>query len=173
MSHKLPLALIVATTENNVIGLNNKMPWHLPEDLKYFKRRTLGKPVIMGRNTWDSLGFALPGRLNIVISRQADLVLEGAEVCADLHQACQRAQIWGQTHDADEVMIIGGAQLYAQTLPIADIVYRTHIHMTCEGDAFFPVLDHSNWNRVEADSHPATAGKPAYTFEVWQPRLDL
>ncbi|MFT0212284.1 dihydrofolate reductase [Pseudomonas sp. F1_0610] len=168
MSHKLPLALIVATTENNVIGLNNKMPWHLPEDLKYFKRRTLGKPVIMGRKTWESLGRPLPSRLNIVVSRQVDLTLEGAEVFADLKQACQRAQMWAQQQAVDEVMIIGGAQLYQQALPIVDRVYRTRIHMTCEGDAFFPELDEQQWHQLEAESYPARESLPAYTFEVWQ-----
>lgn len=166
MRHLLPLGLIVATTENNVIGLDNKMPWHLPEDLKYFKRRTLGKPVIMGRKTWESLGRPLPGRLNIVVSRQADLTLAGAEVVTDLAQAYQRGQEWAQQQAVDEVMIIGGAQLYQQALPMVDKVYRTRIHMQCEGDAFFPELD-SHWQRIEAESHPAEQDKPAYTFEVW------
>ncbi|NLC10609.1 MAG: dihydrofolate reductase, partial [Gammaproteobacteria bacterium] len=94
----LPLSLIVAATRNYVIGQDNEMPWHLPEDLRYFKRRTLGKPVIMGRKTWDSIGRPLPGRLNIVITRQTDLQLEGAEVFTDLSAAIVRAENWAADH---------------------------------------------------------------------------
>lgn len=107
MSDVLPVSLIVAATRNQVIGRDNQMPWHLPEDLRYFKQRTLGKPIIMGRKTWESLGRPLPGRLNIVISRQADLELEGAEVFTDLDAALQRGYQWAAQKGADEVMVIG------------------------------------------------------------------
>lgn len=166
----LPLSLIVAATRNHVIGDNNQMPWHLPEDLRYFKQRTLGKPVIMGRKTWDSIGRALPGRLNIVISRQQDLRLEGAEVFADIDAAIVCAQNWAQEHGADEVMIIGGGQLYRQCLAQAQRVYLTRIETEVAGDTHFPELPFDEWRRVDAQPFAADGETPAYTFEVWQRR---
>lgn len=162
-----PVSLIVAATENNVIGRDNQMPWHLPNELQYFKATTMGKPIIMGRKTWDSLGRPLPGRLNIVVTRQTDLVLEGAEVVNDLTQALARAQAWAIENDAEELMIIGGEQLYRLALPLADRVYLTRIALTLEGDAFFPVLDHS-WQLVQQTPQPALAQSPAYCYEVWE-----
>lgn len=109
MKKTLPLSLIAALGENRVIGVDNSMPWHLPGDFKYFKATTLGKPIIMGRKTWDSLGRPLPGRLNLVVSRQTDLALEGAEVFPSLEAAVERADAWAREHGADELMLIGGA----------------------------------------------------------------
>ena len=106
MKKSLPLSLIAALAENRVIGVDNSMPWHLPADFKYFKATTLGKPIIMGRKTWDSLGRPLPGRLNLVVSRQTDLQLEGAEVFASLQDAVTRAETWAQEQDVSEVMLI-------------------------------------------------------------------
>lgn len=168
MSDVLPVSLIVAATRNQVIGRDNQMPWHLPEDLRYFKQRTLGKPIIMGRKTWESLGRPLPGRLNIVISRQADLELEGAEVFTDLDAALQRGYQWAAQKGADEVMVIGGGQLYQEALQLAQRVYLTRIDLELEGDTFFPVLDAQHWQQIEAETHPAQEQEPAYTFEVWQ-----
>lgn len=168
MSDALPVSLIVAATRNQVIGRDNQMPWHLPEDLRYFKQRTLGKPIIMGRKTWESLGRPLPGRLNIVISRQADLELEGAEVFTDLDAALQRGYQWAAQKGADEVMVIGGGQLYQEALQLAQRVYLTRIDLELEGDTFFPVLDAQHWQQIEAETHPAQEQEPAYTFEVWQ-----
>ena len=111
MKKHLPLSLIAAFGQNRVIGVDNSMPWHLPGDFKYFKATTLGKPIIMGRKTWDSLGRPLPGRLYIVVPRQADLTLEGAEVFTSLEAAVERANEWAQEQGVDEVMLIGGAQL--------------------------------------------------------------
>eukprot|EP01030_Chromulinospumella_sphaerica_P020844 gene20844-20768_t len=108
MKKTLPLSLIAALGENRVIGVDNSMPWHLPGDFKYFKATTLGKPIIMGRKTWDSLGRPLPGRLNIVVSRQTDLVLEGAEVFPSLDAAVARAEAWALEQGVDELMLIGG-----------------------------------------------------------------
>src|SRR5690606_38923841 len=113
--------------ENRVIGLDNHMPWHLPADLKHFKATTLGKPIIMGRKTWDSLGRPLPGRLNIVVSRQSGLELEGAEVFGNLPAALQRADQWAREQGVEELMLIGGAQLYAEALPLAERLYLTRI----------------------------------------------
>lgn len=168
MPQVLPVSLIVAATRNQVIGLDNQMPWHLPADLRYFKQRTLGKPIIMGRKTWESLGRPLPGRLNIVISRQADVELAGAEVFADLEAAILRGQEWATQQGVDEVMVIGGGQLYQQALTLAQRVYLTRIDLELEGDTFFPVLDAQQWRQTDAQAHPAQNQEPGYTFEVWQ-----
>lgn len=168
MQALLPVSVIVAATRNQVIGRDNQMPWHLPADLRYFKQCTLGKPIIMGRKTWESLGRPLPGRLNIVISRQLDTSLEGAEVFADLATAIQRGQEWASEQGVSEVMVIGGGQIYQQAIELAQRVYLTRIDLELEGDAFFPVLDAQLWQKVSAEAHPAQNDEPGYTFEVWQ-----
>ncbi|TFF07472.1 dihydrofolate reductase [Pseudomonas sp. BCA14] len=168
MKKTLPLSLIAALGENRVIGVDNSMPWHLPGDFKYFKATTLGKPIIMGRKTWDSLGRPLPGRLNIVVSRQTDLELEGAEVFPSLDAAVERAEAWAKAQGVDELMLIGGAQLYAQGLEQADRLYLTRVALSPEGDAWFPEFDLNRWKLVSNVENPADADKPAYTFEVWE-----
>jgi dihydrofolate reductase len=168
MTKSLPLSLIAALGENRVIGVDNSMPWHLPGDFKYFKATTLGKPIIMGRKTWDSLGRPLPGRLNIVVSRQADLVLEGAEVYPSLEAAVVRAEEWAKEQGVDELMLIGGAQLYAQGLAQADRLYLTRVALSPEGDAWFPEFDSGQWKLVSNIENPAVDDKPAYNFEVWE-----
>lgn len=168
MQHLLPVSLIVAATRNQVIGRDNQMPWHLPADLRYFKQRTLGKPIIMGRKTWESLGRPLPGRLNIVITQQTDTAFAGAEVFTDLQAAIQRGQEWAREQGVDEVMVIGGGQLYRQALGLAQRVYLTRIELELEGDTFFPVLDAQQWQQSDAQAHPAQEQEPGYTFEVWQ-----
>ncbi len=166
----LPLAMIAALADNHVIGLDNRMPWHLPADLKHFKAMTLGKPIIMGRKTWNSLGRPLPGRLNLVVSRQPDLQLEGAETFTGLDSALTRAEQWARKQGVDELMLIGGAQLYAQALPQAQRLYLTRIEASPEGDAFFPDYDQAEWERVDSQAHPAEGDAPAYRFETWQRR---
>jgi dihydrofolate reductase len=168
MKTSLPLSLIAALAENRVIGIDNRMPWHLPGDFKYFKATTLGKPIIMGRKTWDSLGRPLPGRLNLVVSRQPGLQLEGAEVFSSLDAAIVRAEAWAHEQGVDEVMLIGGAQLYAQALERADRLYLTRVGLSPEGDAWFPEFDASQWQLTSNVGNPATAETPAYNFEVWQ-----
>ena len=163
-----PLAMIAALAENHVIGLDNQMPWHLPADLKHFKAMTLGKPIVMGRKTWDSLGRPLPGRLNLVVSRQSDLQLDGAEVLPSLEAAIARADDWAREQGADEIMLIGGAQLYTQALERAQRLYLTRIEASPEGDAFFPQFDENLWQRIESQAHPAEGEAPAYRFETWQ-----
>ncbi len=170
MKNTLPLSLIAALAENRVIGIDNTMPWHLPGDFKYFKATTLGKPIIMGRKTWDSLGRPLPGRLNIVVSRQAGLVLEGAEVYPSLQAAIERAEAWAQANGAQELMLIGGAQLYALGLEQADRLYLTRVAARPEGDAFFPEYDQSQWQLAFTTDNPAVGDAPAYAFEVWDRR---
>jgi dihydrofolate reductase len=164
---RLPLALIAALAENRVIGRDNQMPWHLPADLRHFKAHTLGKPIIMGRKTWDSLGRPLPGRLNLVVSRQVGLQLAGAEVFADLDSALQRADAWAREQGVDEIMLIGGAQLYGQALQQAQRLYLTRIASNPQGDAFFPEFDTAQWQRVTCEPHAATETTPGYAFESW------
>ena len=168
MKKTLPLSLIAALGENRVIGVDNSMPWHLPADFKYFKATTLGKPIIMGRKTWDSLGRPLPGRLNLVVSRQTGLQLEGAEVFPSLEDAVARAQAWALEQGVSEVMLIGGAQLYTQGLADADRLYLTRVGLSPEGDAWFPEFDQSQWTLVSNEPHAAEDGKPAFSFEVWE-----
>ncbi|QNH75056.1 dihydrofolate reductase [Pseudomonas protegens] len=168
MKKSLPLSLIAALAQNRVIGVDNSMPWHLPGDFKFFKATTLGKPIIMGRKTWDSLGRPLPGRLNIVVSRQTGLVLEGAEVYPSLQAAVDRAEEWALEQGASELMLIGGAQLYAQGLEQADRLYLTRVALNPEGDAWFPQFDEQQWKRVSEVLNPPEGDKPAYSFEVWE-----
>jgi dihydrofolate reductase len=168
MKTHLPLSLIAALGENRVIGVDNSMPWHLPGDFKYFKATTLGKPIIMGRKTWDSLGRPLPGRLNLVVSRQNGLQLEGAEVFSSLETARERAEQWAREQGVHEVMLIGGAQLYTQALPQADRLYLTRVALSPEGDAWFPEFDTAQWKLVSSLENPAVEDKPAYVFEVWE-----
>ena len=170
MKTPLPLSLIVALAENRVIGLDDRMPWHLPGDFKYFKATTLGKPIIMGRKTWDSLGRPLPGRLNLVVSRQPGLQLDGAEVFASLEDAIVRADQWAREQGVDELMLIGGAQLYAQGLEkgLVDRLYLTRVEMNPQGDAWVPEVDEGVWKKVSSQQGPAEEGKPVYHFEVWE-----
>jgi dihydrofolate reductase len=170
MKTSLPLSLIAALAENRVIGIDNSMPWHLPGDFKYFKATTLGKPIIMGRKTWESLGRPLPGRLNIVVSRQPGLVLEGAEVFDSLEAALVRAEQWALEQGVGELMLIGGAQLYGQALERALVsrMYLTRVELSPEGDAWFPEFDKGAWERVSSQAQVAEG--PAYHFEVWDKR---
>jgi dihydrofolate reductase len=166
----LPLALIAALADNRVIGIDNRLPWHLPADLKHFKALTLGKPIIMGRKTWDSLGRPLPGRLNLVVSRQGDLQLDGAEVFTSLDAAIARADAWAREQGVDELMLIGGAELYALGLAQAERLYLTRVHLTPEGDAFFPAFDESDWQLAERVEHAAADEAPAHAYETWARR---
>lgn len=156
------VSLIAALAEKRVIGLDGKMPWHLPADLAYFKRSTMGCPVIMGRKTYDSIGKPLPGRRNIVLSRDLKLALPGCDVFANIHDALDSAD----NENAAEVFIIGGQQLYEQALPMADKLYLTHIEARLEGDTFFPDYTELKWRQVSLEKHPADARNPwAYRFE--------
>ncbi len=170
MNKTLPLCLIAALAENRVIGRDNQLPWHLPADLKHFKAKTLGKPIIMGRKTWDSLGRPLPGRLNLVVSRQAGLVLAGAEVFPSLDAAIVRADEWAREQGVDELMLIGGAQLYEQGLAQAERLYLTRVALQPQGDAWFPAFAESDWQCSEREEQPAVDSAPAHCFETWQRR---
>ncbi|AAN56632.1 type 3 dihydrofolate reductase [Shewanella oneidensis MR-1] len=137
------IAMIAAMANNRVIGKDNKMPWHLPEDLRHFKAMTLGKPVVMGRKTFESIGRPLPGRHNIVISRQADLQIEGV-TCVTSFEAAKRV-----AGDCEELVVIGGGQLYKQLLPQADRLYLTQINLDVDGDTFFPAWEDNEWQKTE------------------------
>ncbi len=159
------LTLIAALARRGVIGLNNALPWRLPEDLKRFKSLTLGHPVIMGRKTWDSLGRPLPGRENIVISRQPDFHPEGARLARDIPQALALARAGGMA----EVFVIGGGDIYRQCLPLADRLQLTEIQHDFEGDAFFPDFDRSLWQETARSRQHAEAGFD-YDFVTYQRR---
>jgi len=144
------VSLIVATANNNVIGHNNELPWHLPQDLKYFKSVTLGKPVIMGRKTFESIGKPLPGRTNIVITRQKNWQVSGVLVASSVAEAVDIAKQFRteQNNPGDEIMVIGGAEIYRSALPLANRVYLTRIDVDIQGDAFFPELPGHQWQQV-------------------------
>lgn len=144
------ISIIVARAANGTIGNNGRMPWRLPEDLEFFKQTTMGKPIIMGRKTRESIGRPLPGRRNIVISRNSDYVAEGTEVVSSLQEAIA---LFGA---GDEVMVIGGGQIYKEALPIADTAWITQIEVEFEGDTFFPDLNSDEWMQVWSEEHPAT-----------------
>jgi len=145
------LGIIAALSSNNVIGRNNALPWHLSADLQHFKRLTLGKPIVMGRHTYESIGRPLPGRENIVISRNTALQIPGCHVCVGLGQALRLAQ---QLQPQQMAMVIGGGQLYRQALPQADWLYLTRIHAQFAGDTFFPEIDPRQWQQVHCQDHP-------------------
>ena len=166
----IKVALIAAMARNRVIGLDNGMPWHLPEDLRYFKATTLGKPIIMGRKTFESLGRPLPGRTNIVVSRQAGLQLTGAEVFGSIEAALGFARQQATTDGVDEVMVIGGETLYRQCMQGADRLYLTRIDATPEGDAWFPEFDDADWVLVSERQVAAGEGYPAHVYQVLERR---
>jgi dihydrofolate reductase len=155
----MKLSLIAAMSENRVIGHENRLPWHLPADLQHFKTITLGKPVLMGRKTWESLGRPLPGRTNIVITRDSGYVAEGCVVAHSLEEAVRAAG------EAAEVMVIGGAQLYRQALPLADTLYLTLVHAEFQGDTRFPAWQPKDWRETARIDHVADDRNPhAYSF---------
>ncbi|AXW11157.1 diacylglycerol kinase [Ralstonia solanacearum] len=145
------LTLIVARARNGVIGRDNTLPWRLPEDLAYFKRTTMGAPIVMGRKTYESIGRPLPGRRNIVVTRSAKLALPGCEIAHSLEDA-QRLCI-----GVEQIFLIGGAQLYADALPSADRLIVTEIDADFEGDAHFPAPDPAVWHEVARETHHAAA----------------
>ena len=158
------ITLIVAAADNGVIGRDNALPWHLPDDLQRFKRLTLGKPIVMGRKTFESIGRALPGRLNIVVTRDANYRREGVTVAHDLDAAVAAA------NDAPEIMVIGGAELFRLFLPRAARVHLTRVHADVAGDVVWPTLDDS-WRLVDSEPHAADERHASpMTFEVWEKR---
>lgn len=159
------LSAIVAVAANHAIGRDNQMPWHLPDDLKFFKRTTMGKPVLMGRKTFQSLGRPLPGRLNIVVSRQPSLSLpEGVLLFNDIDQAVE----YLTSLPVEEAFIIGGGDIFRKTLPLIQRVYLTRIHADIpDADVFFPALDPALWKQVWEEHHDPDA-RHAYPFTFQQ-----
>ncbi|MFQ2125575.1 type 3 dihydrofolate reductase [Aeromonas jandaei] len=160
----MKISMIAAMAHDRVIGKDNRMPWHMPADLAHFKRVTLGKPVLMGRKTFESIGRPLPGRRNLVISRNPDYQAEGIEVVGSVEAALALLA----DNEVAEVMVIGGGHLYAELLPKADCLYLTRIELEVEGDTRFPAFADEQWQCVEREVHQADEKNPhPYSFETW------
>jgi len=154
-----PLSLIVAMDRNRLIGSENGLPWHLPADLAFFKRTTMGKPIIMGRRTFESIGRALPGRRNIVVTRASGFAAEGCEIAGGIDRAIELCE------PSDEIMLIGGASLYRQTLQRASCLYVTRIDHEFDGDTWFPEFDESRWRvEMQQDCEADERNPYAYSF---------
>lgn len=161
------IALIVAAARNGVIGRNNQLPWYLPNDLKYFKQATMGKPIVMGRKTFESIGKPLPGRTNIVVTRQAGWQAEGVRVANSLDEALTLAESIAAIDGAEELMVIGGAQIYQEAFPLAARLYLTQVHAEVEGDAYFPAVSEQEWREVAREDFAAEGPNPYdYSFVV-------
>lgn len=165
----MTISLLVAASENNVIGAANKLPWHLPADLRYFKNLTWAMPILMGRKTFESIGKPLPGRKSIVITRNRNWQHEGVDVVHSVEEAVQKASAYG----AKEIFVIGGAEIFETSLPKAERIYLTRIHHHFDGDAFFPEIDPAKWSLVserfcQADEKNAYA----HRFQIWERKAE-
>ena len=159
------ISIVVAASTNNVIGNHGQLPWRLPADLRHFKAITMGKPIVMGRLTWESIGRALPGRQNIVMSRQADAGAPGCDVVGSPAAALRAAE------GADEVMIIGGGRIYEMFLPQTRRLYLTRVQAVVDGDTFFPALCDTDWRLVSCEAHAADeANEYGFEFMVYERR---
>ncbi len=159
----LDISIIVATDQQGIIGAENALPWHIPADLRYFRQITMGKPLIMGRHTHESIGRALPGRTNIIITRDRNYQRESCCVVHSLEEA------WAVCQGASEVMVMGGASLYQQCLPLAQRIYLTLIHTSVEGDTRFPDWDKTQWREVAREDHLKDADNVYdYSFLVYE-----
>ena len=147
-SDSLPVAIVVAVADNGVIGRGNALPWDLPDDLQHFKRTTLGRPIIMGRKTFDSIGRPLPGRLNIILTRDGNWQAPGVSVATSMEQAIDIAEGQAITDGADSVMVIGGAEVYRQALPFTSRAFLTRVHGNVPGDAFFDLEQIESWREL-------------------------
>lgn len=170
----IQIALIVAMANDNIIGNNNALPWHLPADLQHFKHTTMGKAIIMGRKTWQSIGKALPGRLNIVISNNSQFSASfeaenkgnaNLELCNSLEAAINSAKKYASAKGQSEIMIIGGANVYRQAIDIADIIYLSKLDLNVSGDSHFVKLDPKNWQQIKKTSHHQIAGNQQTAFD--------
>jgi len=148
------VSLIVAMSRNRVIGRDNAIPWRIPVELQRFKQLTMGHHIVMGRKTWDSIGRLLPGRTTVIVTRNAQLRVEGALIASSLAEALRLA-----AHD-DEIFVIGGAEIFAQALPLAQRLYLTTVDIEIDGDTFMPPFDPTEWHRVHNEAHPADATNP-------------
>ncbi|MGJ7457977.1 dihydrofolate reductase [Halomonas sp. RA08-2] len=171
----IPVAMIAAMDRHRVIGVDNQLPWYLPEDLRFFKRMTQSKPLVMGRKTFQSIGRPLPGRLNIVVTRDPDFYNDGIHhdairVCHDLASALALADQQATIDGAEEIMVMGGAEIYAQALPFASRLYLTEVAVEVEGDARFPELDPAEWEELQRVPGSPAEGQPAYEFVEYRRR---
>lgn len=156
---------LVATSENNVIGKNNQLPWKLPNDFKYFKNKTWGMPVVMGRKTYESMELELKGRINIVVTTNKEWKRENVQVASSIEEGIKKAE----ETDCKEIFIIGGGEIFKQSMDIVNRLYITRVHATINGDTFYPAIDESKWKLVSEDPHPADEKHEfAYTFQVWE-----
>ena len=159
----MTVSLIVAMSANRVIGREGGIPWHISDDMKHFKETTMGKPMVMGRKTWESLGRPLPGRAHIVVSAQPDYVAEGATVVSSVSEGLRLAETMAAATGSDEVMVIGGAQIYREALPHADRIYLTEVHADVEGDTLMPQWNGTLWHETGREERD---GDPAFAFTV-------
>lgn len=161
------LSMAFAMAQNRVIGKDNALPWHLPKDLQYFKKITLGKPIIMGRKTFDSIGRPLPGRPNIVITRNTGWSHEGVHVVHSIDKAIALGYELANQKDVEELMVIGGSQIYTELLSRADRLYMTQVHSEVEGDDYFPEFSLDGWQKCSEEHHSADESNPYdYSFLV-------
>jgi dihydrofolate reductase len=164
--------MIAAVAANGVIGREGEMPWRLSTDLKRFRRLTMGKPVIMGRKTWESIGRPLAGRDNIVVTRQAGFAPEGVQTAPDLAEALALGREIARSKGASEVMVIGGGTVYAAAMPFADRLYVTHVALSPDGDTSFPPIDPAVWREVSSETVPAgEKDSAASRFVVYERRV--
>jgi dihydrofolate reductase len=158
------LSHIVAASENNIIGIKNGLPWRLPNDFKYFKNKTWGMPVIMGRNTFESLKKELAGRINIVLTTKTGWHADNVFVAHDIEEAIEKAK----ESDSKVIFIIGGGEIFKQTFDKVDRIYLTRVHTKLEGDTSYPQLNEAEWRLINSESFPADEKNNfSYTFEVW------
>ena len=158
------LCLICAMARNRVIGRNGDLPWQLPADLRHFKSVTMGKPIIMGRKTFESIGRPLPGRKNIVVTRRTNFISDGVLISNNLTAAIALGKAIASEDNVDEIMVIGGGEIYAKALSDADRLYLTEVHADIDGDTFFPALDRGLWREKSRNSHAADGDKPGFDF---------
>jgi dihydrofolate reductase len=167
----VPVAMIAAVAENGVIGLDGGIPWRIPSDFAHFKRMTMGKPMIMGRKQYESVGKPLPGRTNIVVSRQPGYQPHGVLVFPTLEAALDHAQVIAKTDGASEVMVIGGGEIYAQAMPFADRLYISHVALRPEGDSLFPEIAEDDWQDtggIEIEPNPKDSA--AFRVRIYERR---
>ena len=154
----MKIVIVAAIGDNNVIGNNGKLPWHLHSDLRHFRALTLGKPVIMGRKTFESIGKPLDRRTNIVVSRDLSLPVPGGVIATSFDAALAYARKDAERRGSDEIMVIGGGAIFAAAMPQADRLEITHVHASPQGDAFFPPIDPAQWREVKRDTRAAAPG---------------
>lgn len=168
----IKVSLIAAVAENGVIGKNNQLPWHIKSEFQYFKNTTVGHPIVMGRKSFESLGKPLPKRANIVVTRDKTFTAQGVIVAHSLDEGIQIAKDIAAKENVGEVFIGGGADIYRMSLPGADRLYLTEVHLKPEGDTLFPAFDREGWTETKREFHPALEGETAdYTITVLERKL--